>query len=292
MDILNIMKKESGIKETFFEEKSKKKRNNSNKRTIEVDGATWIKYSLSIWSDIKKSPTEEKLKHPAIFPAQLAKRLIEVLSFPEDIVLDPFVGTGSTLVAAQELGRSSMGIDISKKFIDISKLRLSETATLQTQNNPAYKLIVDDAINLKSHIKKKAIGLCITSPPYWDILTQKRTADYKEIRTYGGLKGDIGEIHDYKKFLYSLQQIMKEVYEALKPEKYCCMVLMDLRKKNVFYPFHMDVCDFMTNKIGFELDDIIIWDRKAEYNNLRPLGHPYVFRINKIHEYILIFQKK
>ena len=43
--------------------------------------------------------------------------------------------------------------------------------------------------------------------------------------------------------------------------------------------------------IGFLFDDLIIWDRKYEYNNLRPLGNPSVFRINRVHEYILIFQK-
>ena len=44
-------------------------------------------------------------------------------------------------------------------------------------------------------------------------------------------------------------------------------------------------------EIGFLLDDIIIWDRRQEYNHLRPLGYPSVFRINKVHEYILIFKK-
>ena len=44
-------------------------------------------------------------------------------------------------------------------------------------------------------------------------------------------------------------------------------------------------------EMGFLFDDLIIWDRKHEYNNLRPLGHPSVFRINRVHEYILIFQK-
>ena len=43
--------------------------------------------------------------------------------------------------------------------------------------------------------------------------------------------------------------------------------------------------------VGFLLDDIIIWDRRGDYNNLKPLGFPYVFRVNKIHEYIMIFQK-
>jgi len=44
-------------------------------------------------------------------------------------------------------------------------------------------------------------------------------------------------------------------------------------------------------EIGFELDDIIIWDRQKEYNNMRPLGYPYVFRVNKVHEFVLIFKK-
>ena len=45
--------------------------------------------------------------------------------------------------------------------------------------------------------------------------------------------------------------------------------LGDIHKHNKFYPFHIDTINFM-EMIGFELDDIIIWDRKSEYNNLRP----------------------
>ena len=65
---------------------------------------------------------------------------------------------------------------------------------------------------------------------------------------------------------------------------------MDLRKKDQFYPLHMDVAIAMRT-IGYILDDIIIWDRRHEYNNLRSLGFPSVFRLNKTHEYILIFKK-
>lgn len=65
---------------------------------------------------------------------------------------------------------------------------------------------------------------------------------------------------------------------------------MDLRKKSNFFPLHMDLALLMQD-IGFTLDDIIIWDRRTEYNSLRPLGHPSVFRINRVHEYIMVFQK-
>ena len=65
---------------------------------------------------------------------------------------------------------------------------------------------------------------------------------------------------------------------------------MDLRKKSRFFPFHADLAARM-QQIGFLWDDTIIWNRGQEYNNLRPLGYPSVFRINKVHEFVLIFQK-
>ena len=65
---------------------------------------------------------------------------------------------------------------------------------------------------------------------------------------------------------------------------------MDLRKKERFFPLHSDLARKMEES-GWIYDDIIIWDRRQEYNNLRPLGYPFVFRINKIHEYLLLFKK-
>ena len=44
-------------------------------------------------------------------------------------------------------------------------------------------------------------------------------------------------------------------------------------------------------KCGFKFDDLVIWDRRADYNNLKPLGYPSVFRVNKVHEFIVIAQK-
>jgi DNA modification methylase len=130
----------------------------------------------------------------------------------------------------------------------------------------------------------------VTSPPYWNILQQKRTADNKATRHYGRQETDLGSIADYEEFLSELQKVFQNVFEVLRPDRYCVVVLMDLRRKDRFYPFHNDVAKMMQS-IGFILDDLIIWNRKAEYNNLRPLGYPSVFRINKVHEYVLIFKK-
>ena len=80
------------------------------------------------------------------------------------------------------------------------------------------------------------------------------------------------------------------MYKVLKKGARCIVVCMDLRKKATFYPLHMDLTEKM-QEIGFNLEDIIIWDRRKEYSNLRPLGYPYVFRVNKIHEYLMIYLK-
>jgi hypothetical protein len=65
----------------------------------------------------------------------------------------------------------------------------------------------------------------VTSPPYWDILLQKRTADNKEVRHYGDESGDLGKIREYKKFLEAVSKIFRLVYDVMKPTKYDVVVV-------------------------------------------------------------------
>ena len=265
-----------------------------SKRANDLDGATWTRNSISVWSNIKKTKEEVELKHPALFPIELISRLIQCFTtYEEKVVFDPFAGVGSSLLAAQVLGKIGIGIELSKKFADIAGERpvTRELILNGADPNIGQRIIHnDDSRNLLKYVEPESVDFVVTSPPYWDILTQRRTADYKEIRNYGDEAGDLGRISDYRKFLDSLKEIFTLVYRTLKEGKYCCVIVMDLRKKDQFFPFHADVAAFMQD-IGFKWDDLIIWDRRHEYNNMRPLGSPSRFRINKAHEFILIFQK-
>jgi DNA modification methylase len=257
----------------------------------ELDGKTWTRYSISIWSDLRKTSEEAQLKHPAMFPLALAARAIDCFTNADDrIVLDPFAGIGTTVLAARDAGKKGIGTEISPEFAEIANRRLAQTSFLPTTAGGEGLIHVDDAAHLLKYVEMETADFCLTSPPYWDILLQDRTADYKERRDYGDTEGDIGKIADYQKFLEALANIMRNVYHALRPGKYCLMVVMDIRKKARFYPFHSDLAEHM-QEIGFIYDDLIIWDRRHEYNNMRPLGYPYTFRVNKAHEYTLIFQK-
>jgi len=261
------------------------------KRMNNLSGKEWLQSSFSIWKDIKKTKEEWKLRHPAMFPITLAEKLIKIYTKENgERILDPFMGVGSTIIAARNLKRKGIGIELEKNFFDITKKRLSQTKLLDSSNSEP-EIYLDNARNLLNHIKPESVDLCINSPPYWDILNQKRTADYKETVNYSDSKENIGNISDYEEFLEELKKIYSKVYQVLKPDKRCCVVIMDIRKKDKFYPLHIDLTRIM-QEIGFELEEFVIWDRQHEYNNMRTLGYPYVFRFNKVHEFICIFWKR
>ncbi len=72
---------------------------------------------------------------------------------------------------------------------------------------------------------------------------------------------------------------------------YYILNVMDIRKNGDFYPLHHDASQVILEGGAMSLEDIIIWDRQIEYNSMRPLGYPYKFIINKVHEYLLVFRK-
>ena len=277
------------------ENPTRRRRTVSSRKANDLDGKAWLKNSISIWSDISKTPEETALKHPAMFPTQLVSRLVESFTRSgQTVVLDPFCGIGSTVLAAEMMGKLGIGMDISAEYIAKAERRPALNPGLLEGpgevSRGERRFIEADAKNLLQHVDPASVDFVVTSPPYWDILLQNRTADYKEIRNYGDSDQDLGRISDYREFLDALAVVFSSVLTVLKPGCYCCVVVMDLRKGSTFFPLHADLAVKML-EIGFLLDDLIIWDRKHEYNNLRPLGHPSVFRINKVHEYVLIFQK-
>lgn len=87
-------------------------------------GPEFMEATLSVW---KIPPASAKrVGHPAPFPVALPKRLIELYTFPGDLVLDPFIGSGATAVAASQTGRHYVGYDNSEEYIDLAKRRILE----------------------------------------------------------------------------------------------------------------------------------------------------------------------
>ncbi|MBL4591440.1 MAG: site-specific DNA-methyltransferase [Phycisphaerales bacterium] len=91
----------------------------------------YSKWFRQIWSDVTGASTKD---HPAPYPVALAERLIRMFSFAGDVVLDPFAGTGSTLIAAANAGRNSIGIELDPEYTKFAADRIVTSCTdLYTQ---------------------------------------------------------------------------------------------------------------------------------------------------------------
>ena len=84
------------------------------------------KWFQQIWTGLTGASTK---LHPAPYPLELAERLIRMFSFVGDTVLDPFMGTGTTNLAASNWGRNSIGFEIDPQYFEMAAQRLKEGAT-------------------------------------------------------------------------------------------------------------------------------------------------------------------
>jgi len=146
----------------------------------ELSGREWIKFTKS-WFVHRPEPRKgQKIRHPASFPESLVRDFVSFFTKKGEVVVDPFVGTGSTLVAAIETGRSAIGFEIVEKYADISKQRVKETIKRSQANGEEMengsswaKIVAGDSAKLSKVWKAKGFPLadyCITSPPYWNQL--------------------------------------------------------------------------------------------------------------------------
>jgi DNA modification methylase len=224
----------------------------TKRRANELNGREWLRYSISVWSDIRKTPEEITLSHPALFPQALVERVLACFTTRADrVVLDPFAGVGSALLAACATGRHAVGVELNPDYVALARRRLleagyressSEVPSSPDEDLPAtFALVQADARQLFQYVPASNVDFCVTSPPYWDILRQRRTADGKTVRHYAAGERDLGAITDYELFLDELTAVFETVHAALRPGAYCVVVVMDLRKKSRFFPFHSDL---------------------------------------------------
>ena len=89
-----------------------------------IKKANFVEWSKSIWNF--SAVSAKKVGHPAPFPIELPRRLIEFYSYENDVILDPFIGSGTTALAAIELNRHYVGYDISQEYVDLAKKKINE----------------------------------------------------------------------------------------------------------------------------------------------------------------------
>jgi DNA modification methylase len=229
--------------------------------------------STSIWSFPERGNwATHSGKYRGNWSPYVPRNIILRYSNIGDWVLDQFLGSGTTLVEAKLLNRNAIGIDINQEALHQSEQALN----FQCSHNSKIFIRQGNAIKL-DFLKSESIDLICTHPPYADIISYSKD-----------IIGDLSLL-DYKDFLESVQLVALESYRVLKKNKYCAIMIGDIRKKGKLIPLGMEIQRiFMKN--GFALKDIAI----KEQHNCRSTGYwenkPRNF-LMLAHEYIFIFQK-
>ena len=95
-----------------------------DKGDSDISREEFMESTLSIWKIQPESA--KKVGHPAPFPLALAERVIRLYSFMDDVVLDPFMGSGTTCVAARRLGRHYVGFDVEPEYVKLARERIEK----------------------------------------------------------------------------------------------------------------------------------------------------------------------
>lgn len=262
-------------------------------RLNELSGKDWIKFTKSwfILSPPRRDRT--KIVHPAGFPESLVKGFIEFFTKPGMWVLDPFLGTGSTLLAAKASGRNAVGVEINSRYVAIAKKRLAETPSTNTVKQLTLK---GDSSHLADLFRERSLprmDFCITSPPYWNQLKrasmrQRERAEKGWDTRYSRSKDDIGNIDDYKEFLHAQTRVFDEVHKVVKPNGYLVVVTNNVFFQGRLYPLAFDTLTSLSSQWVPKDERIWLHDDKR----LLPLGVYNAWVGNRSHHYCLIFRRE
>ncbi|MFW6230228.1 MAG: DNA methyltransferase, partial [Halanaerobium sp.] len=138
----------------------------------DLTGKEWIKFTKSWFVHNPPPRSKNEILHPAKFPEDMIEDFIKFFTKSGQIVLDPFMGTGSTLVACENTGRKGYGIELIKKYYDIAKDRIKEI-----NGHNKHKLFIEDSQEIDTLWKDNnldKVDFVITSPPYWNMLKKSR----------------------------------------------------------------------------------------------------------------------
>jgi len=259
----------------------------------------WVKGQVAIWEFFyEKRDVRDKSIHPAVFPIALPKKCIELFTHRGELVIDPFVGIGTTLLAARDLDRNAVGFDLNCNYIEYAKKRLSQQAIVGESKQIA---ICDDAHNIPEYLEEETVALSVTSPPYSNMLNRKRlnksmrgdlrkNNHYKEIQQYSNDPRDLGTMGP-KKYAKTMGEIYKGILPLMKNKAHTVINVNDLWWENKRILIQNYIIDEL-EKVGYEFRNMIIWDKRKLVNRVGIFGWPSNYiTLGTTFEYILDFWK-
>jgi len=264
----------------------------------ELDSKEWLKFTKSWFVHNPPPRKKDEVLHPAKYPESMIEEFIRFFTKKGELVFDPFLGTGSTLVACHSCGREGVGIELQEKYgrIALERIkRLENQRKLAGETKTKQRVFIMDSFKVKEIWKKQGfdeIDFLVTSPPYGPMLNKKglvqKGREEKDLDTkYSEDAADFGNIMDYDAFVLKLVELFIEVKDLMREKAYLVVVLQNYREGPEFKTLAWDFA--MRMKEHFTMSGCKIWcqDNKTLY----PYGYRYSFVPNIHHHHCLIFRK-
>lgn len=263
----------------------------------DLTGKEWIKFTKSWFIHRPPRRKDNEILHPAKYPETLIEEFIQFFTKKNGWVIDPFLGTGSTLIAAGNAKRNGIGVEINRKYLNISKSRI-KNGSYKNKLIPLFgsSSKLHDLL-LKNSGKIPKFDFAITSPPYWNqlernSLRQKGRKDNGLDTQYSKRKDDLGNVNDYNEFIEQQAQIFDQVYDVTKDLGYLVIITNNVYYKGELFPLAFDTAKSLTNRNSksWVLKDEKIW--LQDDKPLIALGVNNAWVGNRHHQYCLIFRKE
>ncbi len=278
------------------------KRSRRNKLNL-LTGREWIKVTKS-WKILKPPRRKDnEVLHPAKFPEKIVRMFITFFTKPGDLVVDPFLGSGSTIIAAKQSNRNAIGIELAEKYVKISSDRLNKTvipgySPMYNTNLESYWMVVHgNSLKISDLWQKNEfpkIDFVITSPPYWSQLDRNEIRQ-KDRKTkgldtkYSNVNpDDLGNVKNYEEFIKQQKMVFDQIYHLMKPNSYMVVITNNIFTSGRLYPLAYDTATSLMDTWTLKDEKIWLQDDKR----LLALGVNNAWVGNRCHQFCLIFRKE
>lgn len=234
-----------------------------------------------------KGGKRENVYHGNFVP-QIPDNLIRRYTEEGDIVLEPFMGSGTTLYECERLNRHYIGFDINEKIIEYVKPRMTDCQNIH------YSIINGDVTNTEftdgtipkclKHLNARCVDFVLSHPPYWDIIK------------FTDNPSDLSNCPDLKSFLDKFVLSMQNTVKYLRAGKHFAFVAGDIYRNSEVVPLGFYMMQAIKSNIKCKLKGIVIKDMVG---NKAKIGLEALWRYRTLksdtflfkHEYIFVFKK-
>jgi len=220
------------------------------------------------------------------FIPQIPNQFIRRYTKKDDWILDPFAGSGTTLIECKRLSRNGIGVELNPDVVKLARQNLSKE---KTRNKVKIKLVEGDSakVNPKDELKKagtKSVQFVFLHPPYWDIIK------------FSKKKNDLSNAKSVEKFLEMFGKVIDNTCSVLEEGRYFAVVIGDKYSDGEWIPLGFYTMQEVMRR-GFKLKSTIVknfdttkgkMSQKELWRYRALVGGFYIFK----HEYIFLFKKE